>query len=79
MPCRAFNTDVLFIYHNYNTDKRFSGIKSYLNGQSGWDEIDESKKAIDRSDINNIRHRIKDMFTHIIQHETTDYKFLMGR
>jgi len=32
LPCRALNTNCIFLHKNYNTDKRFLGLKEILNG-----------------------------------------------
>ena len=35
LPCRAFNTPVIFIHADYGKDRRFSGLYQELNGSDG--------------------------------------------
>jgi len=51
LPCRAFNTDVIFVHKNYNIDPRFDGLHKYINGNTS--PIDKNK-TIDRKDIKKI-------------------------
>ena len=32
LPCRAFNTNAIFIHQKYNNDSRFTGLKNIING-----------------------------------------------
>jgi hypothetical protein len=50
LPCRAFNTNAIFIHANYNTDSRFKGLEKYING----DIVDHDKNNIDRDIIKKI-------------------------
>ena len=34
LPCRAFNTEAIFIHKNYNHDPRFEGLKDIINGDT---------------------------------------------
>ena len=51
LPCRAFNTDSIFIHKNYLNDPRFSGLKNIING----DTIIHSKTNGNRYEIDKIR------------------------
>lgn len=51
LPCRAFNTDCIFIHNNYNNDPRFTGLKNIING----DINIHDKTNGDRNEIENIR------------------------
>lgn len=44
LPCRAFNTDAVFVHTNYFNDPRFEGLKEILNG----DTKITDKKSIER-------------------------------
>lgn len=50
LPCRAFNTDAVFIHKKYNDDPRFSGLKTIING----DSINHNKTNGDRAEIDKI-------------------------
>ena len=60
LPCRAFNTDVIFIHKNLNTDHRFSGLLEILNGNI--DKIDYNTKKINRNIINKFKSNIIKIF-----------------
>jgi len=34
LPCRAFNTNAIFIHKNYKNDPRFQGLKNIINGDT---------------------------------------------
>lgn len=51
LPCRAFNTNCIFIHKNYSDDPRFSGLKNIING----DTINHSNMKGDINEIKNIR------------------------
>ena len=53
LPCRAFNTDAVFIHKKYNNDPRFSGLKTIING----DSINHNKTNGDRAEIDKIRNK----------------------
>lgn len=52
LPCRAFNTNAIFIHKNYNTDARFSGLKKIING----DITQHNKKKGDKYNLEKIRN-----------------------
>lgn len=52
LPCRAFNTECIFIHKNYTNDPRFSGLKTIING----DTINHSKTTGNKYEINKIRN-----------------------
>lgn len=52
LPCRAFNTHAIFIHKNYNSDKRFSGLKNIING----DTKEHTNKDGNRDEIKKIRN-----------------------
>ena len=45
LPCRAFNTEVKFVHRDYNTDKRFTGLTDYIEGNI--EKINKIKKFYD--------------------------------
>ncbi|MBI29111.1 MAG: hypothetical protein CMI95_04355 [Pelagibacteraceae bacterium] len=51
LPCRAFNTDSIFIHKNYVNDPRFSGLKNIING----DTKNHSNTCGNKNEINKIR------------------------
>lgn len=53
LPCRAFNTDSIFIHKNYKNDPRFSGLKDIINGD---DKLNDNKKNINRNNLSKIRN-----------------------
>lgn len=52
LPCRAFNTECIFIHKNYTNDPRFSGLKTIING----DTMNHSKTTGNKYEINKIRN-----------------------
>lgn len=52
LPCRAFNTDSIFIHKNYEYDPRFQGLKGIING----DTQNHCKTNGDRYEIEKIRN-----------------------
>jgi hypothetical protein len=50
LPCRAFNTNAIFIHSKYKTDPRFKGLEKYING----DIIDHTNNNINRDIIKDI-------------------------
>ena len=52
LPCRAFNTDAIFIHKNYNNDPRFSGLRNIING----DIINHNKTTGNKNEIEKIRN-----------------------
>ena len=57
LPCRAFNTNSIFINKNYDNDPRFSGLKNVING----DNKLHNKININRKHINIIREIFDNM------------------
>ena len=53
LPCRAFNTNAIFIHKNYKSDPRFSGLKNIING----DSILTNNINIDRNELETIRQK----------------------
>ena len=53
LPCRAFNTDSIFIHKNYVSDPRFSGLKNIING----DTKNHSKIDGNRHEMDQIRNK----------------------
>ena len=51
LPCRAFDTDCIFIHKKYIDDPRFCGLKNIING----DTIMHNKRNGSRFEILNIR------------------------
>ena len=52
LPCRAFNTESIFIHKNYEYDPRFQGLKDIING----DTQNHCKTNGDRYEIEKIRN-----------------------
>lgn len=60
LPCRAFNTDCIFIHNNYYTNARFSGFQEIINGdkklhnkkKGNKKAIEEMKKKLLNININ---------------------------
>ena len=52
LPCRAFNTNAIFIHKDYNTEHRFSGLKHIINGNTTL----HNKDSIDRKLLFNIKN-----------------------
>tara|TARA_Y200000002_G_scaffold376712_1_gene381047 strand:- start:382 stop:2397 length:2016 start_codon:yes stop_codon:yes gene_type:complete len=52
LPCRAFNTNAIFIHQKYNSDARFKGLKNIINGNS---KVHNNLHG-NRDDIEKIRH-----------------------
>ena len=52
LPCRAFNTNAIFIHKNYENDPRFSGLKNIINGDTKIHTKDNGNK----DEIENIRN-----------------------
>ena len=51
LPCRAFNTDSIFIHENYKNDRRFKGLEKVING----DTKKHNNIHGNRKEINKIR------------------------
>ena len=69
LPCRAFNTDVIFVHKKYNSDIRFGGLHDYLNGYNGQNEgnkLDMSYRKSDRDLLKKRQSIIKDYFSDLI-------------
>lgn len=54
LPCRALNTDCIFIHKNLHTDKRFSGLHDYINGDTQY----HTKNTIDSNLISTIKQKL---------------------
>ena len=52
LPCRAFNTDSIFIHQSYENDPRFQGLKDIING----DAQNHCKTEGNRDEIEKIRN-----------------------
>jgi hypothetical protein len=52
LPCRAFNTNAIFIHKNYMNDPRFTGLKHIING----DSIEHYINNTSREEIEKIRN-----------------------
>tara|TARA_Y100000816_G_C26097416_1_gene580994 strand:- start:1131 stop:1937 length:807 start_codon:yes stop_codon:yes gene_type:complete len=55
LPCRAFNTDAIFIHADYDHDKRFKGLKKIING----DHKEHGKTSCDKTELERIRNNLK--------------------
>ena len=69
LPCRAFNTDVVFYHKNYHSDIRFTGLNNYLNGYDGGENsspIDLSKKSVEYSIIDNLRNVLRNQVSNLL-------------
>lgn len=54
LPCRAFNTDCIFIHNDYYTNARFSGFHEIING----DNKVHNKKKGNRKELENIKKKL---------------------
>ena len=59
LPCRAFNTDAIFIHKEYTNNPRFMGLKKIINGDS---KIND-KKSRNREEIEKIRNKLMTQYT----------------
>lgn len=68
LPCRAFNTDVLFCPPNYATDMRFGGLYEYLgnNGVTENGKLNLAHRTVDRAIVNQQRKLISQLFNEAI-------------
>jgi exopolysaccharide biosynthesis predicted pyruvyltransferase EpsI len=53
LPCRAFNTNAIFIHKQYETDARFSNLKNIMNGSTTL----HTKEHGNKDEIKNIRNK----------------------
>ncbi len=69
LPCRAMNTDVIFLHSKIEEDPRFGGLRPYLNGYDGGQTdslVDLSYRTVDRAGINQIKAELSDRIKVIV-------------
>ena len=57
LPCRAFNTDILFTFSEYERDRRFSRLRKY---------VAKGEIKADREIINERKEILKDLFKSLL-------------
>lgn len=66
LPCRAFNTPVIFVHSDYQKDPRFTGLHKEINGSDGKTKFKDLDSTIDyniiakaqKNLLQDLKHRI---------------------
>ncbi len=70
LPCRAFNTDMVFINAAYERDPRFAGLRPYLGGYDGGEpgsDIAMQYRTVDRDMVNQLKRDLNQRVAEFIQ------------